>query len=185
VRNFQLIHAGLDVAPILAELEAVPEWGQYAERKERDGTAHGAMTDLWIRYFPHETLKEPADFNRPGQCVFYPVWHKLPAIHPIVWSLMASQHSVELGGILCTRLPPGGRIQRHSDRGAWHAERYNFKCYVVLQANARCVVECDGDEQVFRPGEIFEFDNLRPHSMSNEGSDMRTTLIICLRVEPC
>ena len=27
MRNFRLIHAGLDVAPILAELEAAPEWG--------------------------------------------------------------------------------------------------------------------------------------------------------------
>ena len=183
MRHFRLIHAGLDVAPILAELDEVPEWGRYAERKERDGTAHGDMTDLWIRYFPRETLHEPADYNRPGQCVFYPVWDKLPALHPVVWSLMASQKSVELGGILCTRLPPGGRIERHSDAGAWHAERYNCKCYIALEANARCVVECDGDEQVFRTGEIFEFDNLRPHSMTNDGTTQRTTMIVCLRVE--
>ena len=174
---------GSDVTPILAELDAVSEWGQHAERKERDGTAHGDMTDLWLRYFPRETFKEPADFNRPGQCVFYPVWDQLPAVHRVVWGLMASQRSVELGGILVTRLPAGGRILRHSDRGAWHAERYNCKCYVVLEANARCVVECDGDEQVFRPGEIFEFDNLRPHSMTNEGTTQRTTLIITMRVE--
>lgn len=184
MQNFRLIHAGLDVAPILAELNALPEWGQYAERKAHDGTAHADMTDLWVRYFPRETLKEPADFNRPGQCVFYPVWDRLPSIHPIVWALMGMHQSVELGGILCTRLPPGGRIQRHSDRGGWHAERYDLKCYVVLEANARCVVECDGDEQVFRPGEIFELDNLRQHSMSNDGDTMRTTLIICMRRSP-
>jgi hypothetical protein len=184
MRNFRLIHTGLDVAPILAELDAVPEWGQYGERKEREGTAHGALeADLWIRYFAPDTLKEPEDYNRPGQCVFYPVWDKLPSIHRLTWGLMASQRAVELGGILCTRLPPNGCIARHSDQGAWHAERYNRKCYVVLQANARCVVECDGDEQVFRTGEIFEFDNLAPHSMTNGGVTTRTTLIICLRVE--
>jgi mannose-6-phosphate isomerase-like protein (cupin superfamily) len=184
MRNFRLIHAGLNVSPILAELDAVPEWGLYTERKERYGTAHGDMTaDLWIRYFPRETLHEPADYNRAGQCVFYPVWDKLPSLHPVVWTLMASQKSVELGGILCTRLPPGGRIQRHSDAAAWHAQRYNFKCYIVLEANARCVVECDGEEQVFREGEIFEFDNTRPHSMENGGDTQRTTLIVCLRVE--
>jgi len=184
VRNFRLIHTGLDIAPIMAQLDAVPEWGQYAERKEREGTAHGDLAaDLWIRYFPRETLKEPADYNRPGQCEFYPVWNKLPAIHQLVWGLMVSQRAVEIGGILCTRLPPGGRIERHSDAGGWHAERYNRKCYVVLRANARCIVECDGDEQVFREGEIFEFDNTRPHSMVNGGNDMRTTLIICLRCE--
>jgi mannose-6-phosphate isomerase-like protein (cupin superfamily) len=184
MRNFRLLHTGLDVAPILAELDAVPEWGQYAERKERDGTAHGALeADLWIRYFPRETLREPEDYNRPGQCVFYPVWDKLPSMHRLVWGLVASQRAVEIGGILCTRLPSGGRIKRHSDADAWHAQRYNRKCYVVLQANSRCIVECDGEEQVFRDGEIFEFDNTRPHSMTNEGNDMRTTLIICLRVE--
>lgn len=184
MKNFRLLHAGLDVAPILAELNALPEWGQYAERKTRDGTPHGDMTDLWIRYFPRETLKEPADFNRPGQCVFYPVWDRLPSLHPLVWGLMGSQQSVELGGIMCVRLPPGGRIERHTDIGGWHASHYNFKCYVVLEANARCVVECDGDEQVFRPGEIFEFSNQLPHSMCNDGDTMRTTLIICMRKEP-
>ena len=184
MRNFRLIYAGLDVSPVLAELAAVPEWGLFAERKERDGTAHGAITaDLWIRYFPREALQETADYNRPGECVFYPVWDRLPSMHPLVWSLVASQKSVELGGILCTRLPPGGRIERHSDAGAWHAERYNCKCYVVLEANARCVVECDGDEEVFRVGEIFELNNLRPHSMENGGTTQRTTLIVCMRVE--
>jgi mannose-6-phosphate isomerase-like protein (cupin superfamily) len=184
MRNFRLLHAGLDVAPILAELQAVLDWGLYPERKERDGTAHGDLTaDLWIRYFHRDTLIEPDDYNRPGQCVFYPVWDKLPSLHPVVWTLMASQRSVELGGILCTRLPPGGRIQRHSDGCSWHAQRYNFKCYIVLEANARCVVECDGEEQVFREGEIFEFDNTRPHSMTNDGTTQRTTMIVCLRCE--
>jgi mannose-6-phosphate isomerase-like protein (cupin superfamily) len=183
MRNFRLLHAGLDVAPILAELDAAPEWGQYDERREREGTAHGDLTaDLWIRYFARDTLNEPADYNRPGQCVFYPVWDRLPSIHRLVWGLMTSQRAVEIGGILCTRLPPGGRIERHAD-DAWHAHRYNRKCYVVLEANARCIVECDGDEQVFRQGEIFEFDNTRPHAMTNDGNDMRTILIICLRCE--
>ena len=184
MRNFTLIHGGLDVTPILKELDVVTEWGLYSERKERDGTAHGAISaDLWIRYFARETLNEPADYNRPGQCVFYPVWDRLPSIHRLVWALMAQQKAVELGGILATRLPPGGRIERHSDAPSWHARHFNRKCYVVLEANARCIVECDGDEQVFRVGEIFEFDNTRPHSMTNDGNDTRTTLIICLRVE--
>src|SRR4051812_43167882 len=139
---------------------------------------------MCTRYFPRKTVKDPPDSNRPGQCVFYPLWDKLPSLHPIVWALMGSQQSVELGGILCTRLPPGGRIKRHTDRGGWHAEHYNFKCYITLEANARCVVECDGDEQVFRPGEIFEFDNLLPHSMCNDGDTMRTTLIVCMRKQP-
>ena len=182
MQHFRLIHSGLDVAPILAELETVA-WGEHGGRKYRENGAHGEMVDVWLRYFAIETLKEPADYTRPGQCVFYPAWDRVPSIHPIVWGLMASQRSVELGGILLTRLEPGGRILRHSDRGGWHAERYNCKCYVVLEANARCVVECDGDEQVFRPGEIFEFDNLRPHSMENGGTTRRTTLIVTMRVE--
>ena len=184
MKNFRLIHAGLDVAPIMAQLDGLPEWGQYAERREREGTAHGGIeSDLWVRYFARETLNEPEDYNRPGQCVFYPVWDKLTSIHRLVWGLMASERAVELGGILATRLPPGGRIERHSDAPSWHAQHFNRKCYVALQANARCIVECDGDEQVFRPGEIFSFDNTVPHSMSNDGNEMRTTLIICLRGE--
>ena len=135
MRNFRLLHAGLDVAPILAELYAAPEWGQYDERKEREGTAHGDLTaDLWIRYLACDTLNEPADYNRPGQCVFYPVWTGCPDPSPRVGT-DDTQRAVEIGGILCTRLPPGGRIERHDD-DAWHAHRYNRKCYVALETNA-------------------------------------------------
>ena len=157
-------------------------------RKDPGARSDSAMTDLWIRYFARETLKEPEDYNRPGQCVFYPVWDMLPSVHRLVWGLMVSQRAVELGGILiATRLQPGKSTSNVTPMTqmvlAPAFTRYNRKCYVVLEANARCVVECDGDEQVFRTGEIFEFDNTRPHSMTNDGTDMRTTLIICLRVE--
>ena len=180
----RLIHQGLDVSPILAQLDAASEmWSQYDDRTTRAETAHGETSDQWLRYFPRETLTGPAAYNQPGQCVFYPAWDRLPALHAVVWGLMASMRSVELGGILLTRLPPGGRILRHSDGEAWHARHFNCKCYVVLKANARCIVECDGDEQVYRPGEIFELNNLLPHSMENGGTTERLTAIICMRVE--
>ena len=75
------------------------------------------------------------------------------------------------------------RAAQRCRRVACLHSRYNFKCYIVLEANARCIVECDGDEQVFRTGEIFEFDNTRPHSMTNDGATQRTTMIVCLKVE--
>ena len=53
MRNFQLIHAGLDVAPILAELDAAPElWDADTDRTERAGSPHADSSDIWLRWFP-------------------------------------------------------------------------------------------------------------------------------------
>ena len=170
------------MAPILAELEAVPEWGVYAERKERDGTAHGDMTDLWMRGSFDSPRSRAADYNALGKCVFYPVWDKLPSLHPVVWTLMASQKSVELGGMSATRLPPGGRIERHSD-----AERGTPSATTEMLHRAggqcRCVVECDGDEQVFRELASLGRSTITvPHSMRTAATTQRTATIVCLRV---
>lgn len=182
--GLHLIHAGLEVGPLLAQIGAYPDlWNGHRERTTREATAHAGADDLWIRYFARESLREPADYNRPGECVFYPAWDKLTLLQPVVWGLVQTLRALSLGGILLTRLPPGGRIARHADGVAWHARHYNRKAYVVLAANARCVVECDGEEQVYRPGEIFLLDNLRPHSMENGGTTDRITLIVCMRVE--
>ena len=51
--EFPTLHAGLDVAPILAELDAAPElWDADTDRTERDGSPHADSSDIWLRWFP-------------------------------------------------------------------------------------------------------------------------------------
>ena len=184
MRNFRLIHAGLDVAPILAE--AGSRAGACGTRtgigRIVRGTAHGAMDDIWLRARAREEINTDMAFNEPYWPVFYPAWERLPAIHNVVWSLMGMSHAVQLGGCLITRIPSGARILPHADCG-WHAEWFQTKYYVVLQGGPRCLNICEQDVVNMRAGEIWSFENRLVHSVENEDDSERVSLIVSLRVE--
>lgn len=184
MKYFRKVADGIDISAALAELEAHPElWNVHHQRLKDQNGPFAGTSDIWVRYRAIEELTEPKKFGEPHFAIFYPSWHLLPAIHPIVFDLMARERAVHLGGILITKIPPGGVIKPHHDRGGWHAEFYNSKIYVPLKTNGRCVNHC-GDESVYmKCGEAWFFDNLVTHSVINRGDSERVTLIVCLRTE--
>jgi hypothetical protein len=186
---FTKITQGIDVVPTLLALNRQPElWDEFTERKTAPGTPHSGMSDIWLRYRAREELTEPARYGEPHVPVFYPAWDRLPSLRPIVFNLMAYMSAVQLGGVMITRIPPGGQIDWHDDRGSWHAEFFNCKVYVPLQANDLCLnlATMPGKETeiaVMKPGEAWSFDNLIPHAVENGGDTDRITLITCMRIE--
>ncbi len=179
--RFRLVHAGLDTAPMLAELAAHPMlWDEHPERRAAPGSPHARMTDIWLRARARDDLGEPDAFRLPHRPVFYPAWRALPSLHPVVWSLMASHKGVELGNVLLTRLPPGEAIGTHADHG-WAVEWFDRKFYAVLRGNARCVNTCEDEEVAMRTGEVWEFENRVPHGVENYGASERISLIVTLR----
>lgn len=182
MRYFARVHEGLDVSPTLAELDACPEeWNRFSKRTEHQDGPMAGTGDIWLRYFPQETLTEPAAYLREGRCEFYPAWHKMPSIAPVALSLMGMCGGVELGGCLISRIPAGGEVKTHTDAVAWTARYYNRKFYIPLRANDACLNVTLDEQVVMRPGEIWAFDNLVPHSVHNRGATERTNLIITLR----
>ena len=183
MKHFSLIHAGLDVAPILAELDAQPElWNADNDRTARWQSPHAASSDIWLRYFPRAGLRSDADFDAEGRCEFYPAWHRLPSLHRMVWALMSTLRATELGGCLLTRLPPGASILPHTD-DSWHARWFNRKVYGVLRGNPWCINHCEDEAVSFRPGELWSFVNTVRHSVENGGPDERIAAIFCFRSE--
>lgn len=173
----------IDVKPLRAELAAHPElWGQRNARKGPD-SPHNAMQDIWLRYRHWDELTEGRKYGEPHFATWYPEANLLPATKDIAHQLAAAMRAVYLGGVMITRIPPGGRILPHDDRGSWHAEFHNCKVYVPIRSNADCINYCDQDSAVMRPGEAWTFNNLLEHSVENNGSTDRETLIVCMRVE--
>lgn len=182
--HFRLVHAGLDVGPIVSQLDAQPElFDEFPERRLVEGTPFAEMRDIHVRYLPRDDLTPPADPRTPKDLRFYPAWYRLPALHPVVWALMSTLRAVEMGGILITRLPAGGRMLPHIDNG-WHPRRFDTKAHLTLRANARCIVRVEEEEAVFRPGEIWTYPNDVEHEISNGGTTERLVVIMCLRTEP-
>jgi len=183
MKYFQQIAAGVEVLPLVIDLYRQPElWNQYSARTGGAGSFEGT-DDIWVRFRDPAELVSRESYNEPHVPVFYPAWHALPHLRPIVFGIMARLEAVQLGGVLITRVPAGSQVAPHDDRGRWHPEFFRTKAYLPLASNDRCYSTC-GDERVtMRVGEAWLFDNLETHSTVNEGETDRITLIVSLRVE--
>ena len=173
--------AEVNVSAAIAELDARPDlWNDHAMRRV-SRSPHRETDDIWVRYRHPSELRRPEDYLGSHESVPYPAWHALPALHPIVDDIERRVGSVRRGGILITRIPPGGTVYPHHDRGSWHAEYYDMKVWLPLRGNDRCVNRVLGEASVWKPGEAWHHDNLVEHSVENRGDTERVCLIMCFR----
>lgn len=174
---------GVNVSPIKMALQLHPElWDANPYRKLGENSPHKSMQDIWVRANDNTKANEAGDyshFNDVHYPIFYPAWGMLP-LRQIVVGLMAKMEAINLGTILITKIPPGGKILPHIDPG-WNAEYFNCKLYVPIQANPQCWNRCEDEVVVMREGDVWYFNNQVEHEVQNNGSDDRITLIICLK----
>jgi len=183
MRHFQKIAAGVEVLPLVLDLYRQPElWNQHTARTGGAGSFVGT-DDIWVRFRDPSELDCREAFAEEFRCQWYPAWYALPHLRPIVFGLMSRVEAVELGGILITRVPAGGQVAPHDDRGRWHSEWFQTKAYLPLATNPGCYNTCGDERVVMQCGEAWLFDNLQVHSTLNEGSTDRITLIVSMRCE--
>ena len=181
--RFVQIAANVELLPLALDLYRQPElWNQHTARTAGVGSFTDT-DDIWVRFREPAELTSPASYAEPFVPVFYPAWHALPHLRPIVFGLMARVEAVQLGGILITRVPAGKQVAPHDDRGRWHPEHFRTKAYIPIATNMLCYSVCDGEQIVMKVGEAWLFDNLRTHSTVNEGETDRITLIVSMRCE--
>jgi len=182
MRRFLKISDGVEPLPLRLELARNEHlWDQRPDRRTYAGTPHAAMTDITVRYMPEADLTDLEVRRREHRNVFWPAWHALPSLRPVVFGLMARVMAVELGSILITRLPPGKSIEPHSDAGNWAPEYYNTKAHWTVQGSA--LVTCADEACRFDTGSIWTFNNLLVHSVECIGDSDRVSCIISMRCE--
>lgn len=179
-RHFLHILEGIDVAPLRAALLAKPHlFGQHCARADAYGSPHTAMTDIWVRY--NHIDKLGPTFNDEHDAVWYPAYAELPELNDILFPLMTAVRGERLGGVLITKLPPGGEIAQHVDRG-WHAGYYD-KFYVAVQNGRGALFHFPEGDIVARPGDCYWFDNSVPHGVVNGSDEDRLALIVCIKTD--
>ena len=174
---------------VLTELASHPDlWDRHSIRKTSPGSPHTRMSDIWVRYNDSEPFEASGNwkgFNDLHIPVWYEAWEQLPSLKPILFRLMAKVQGEMLGGVLITRIPPGGRIDPHRD-DSWHV-RYFDKFYLSLQsgqgADFCCIADTVTERLNPKPGEIWRFDNKKLHWVENNSDEDRITLIVCIRTE--
>lgn len=178
--HFLHIAAGIEVEPLRAALQARPHLlGQHRARAESYQSPHAAMTDIWVRY--NHLDKLGPHFNDEHDAVWYPSYSELPELRSILFPLMAFVEGERLGGVLITKLPPGGEIALHVDRG-WHAGYYE-KFYIAVQNEPGALFHFPEGDLVAQPGDCFWFDNSVPHGVTNGSAADRFALIVCIKTD--
>jgi hypothetical protein len=177
VPHFQPVCTGLAVAPLRAALARQPDlFGAHGARAYA-GSPHRAMTDIWVRYNAPHNLG-PA-FNDEHDAVWYPAWQQLPELHALVFDLMRRVEGERLGGILITKLPPGGVIAPHVDTG-WHADYYE-KFYIAIANPPGALFGFPDGAIAAEDGDCWWFDNSVPHAVHNNSTTERLALIVCIK----
>lgn len=176
--------SGVDVSAAREQLFAHPElWNQHTVRTAQ--YAHSNISDIWVRYNPFHNY-DPNNggleaFNREHEAHWYPAVDACPAIKDVCLDVMRMVEGVRLGGVLITKIPPGGEVKPHIDRG-WHAEYYD-KFAVQLQGDERQSFNFEGESLVSTTGDLYTFDNSRLHWVTNASDIDRITLIVCVRLD--
>lgn len=185
MQNFFKIAEGVDVEPLRLALERQPElFGRNGERKYAEGSPHQVMSDIWLRYndrAPFDAGERPwSEFNDRHDAIWYPEAAHLPEARPIIFDILRLVEAEHLGGVLITKLPPGGTIAPHVDSG-WHAEAHQ-KFYVAVQNDEGSVFGFPDGEIRAKQGDVFCFRNNVPHWVNNDSARDRLSMIVCARL---
>ncbi len=182
MKNFLKIAEGLDVMPLLLSIQRQPDlWDRHTIRKEAPGTPHAGMSDIWVRYNDIAAYDDGdfRTFNDEHFPIWYPAYYQLPEIRPIIFGLMSRVEGEHLGGVLITKIPPRGQIERHADDG-WHVNYYD-KFYVSLKSDPGANFYCEDEVICPKAGDVYWFDNTKEHWVVNDSNEDRMTLIVCIR----
>ena len=173
----------VDVASLRAALlEKSGLFGVYPYRKMAPGSPHAEMDDIWVRYNdinPFLAAGSMEGFGDEHDSVWYPVYYELPEVKDIIFDVMSAVRGERLGGVLITRLPPGGKIEPHRD-GGWHAEYYD-KYYVPIQNDVGAIFGFEDGVIDPEEGEVYWFNNSELHWVENNTNDDRIAMIICIK----
>lgn len=172
--NFKLLAERMNIEPLLNELSNFRElWRQTTVRQDTPGSPHHD-TEAIIIAGPRELTVEAA-FN-DLESVVYPAGNSLLDVWPLIDQIATLVNSSKLGRAMIVSLKAGGVIDRHFDDGAYAAHYSRF--HLCLQSDEGNSFDC-GDETVhMRPGELWQFDHHKYHSVTNASDRARIHLIV-------
>lgn len=184
----RLLRKGVPVKPLVDQITNQPElWNANVFRTlgnvgEGYGNPHKAVQDIIVRFNDWKNWKgDRMKFNERHESVWWAAYSKLPAVKPLVLDLVRLFEAEAIGMVLITRIPPGGGVKRHVD-GGWHAQHY-LKFALQLKSAPGQKFCYDEIELETEPGDLYAFDNSKPHWVTNPTDQDRWTLIMCLRLE--
>ena len=179
MKNFLRIAPAANTAPLLAAIQCNSDlWDQNTLRTTHPQTPHKDVSDIWLWF--NELKDNPADTIEDLQTYPYPAWWALPQAREIIFDLMRFVQATQIGRVVISKLPPGGRIEPHVDQGSPATFYQRFQ--VTLQAGPGCNFIIEDEQVSFKPGEIWLINNKAEHSVVNNSSIDRIAMVVDLRI---
>jgi len=174
VRFFRQIRTGIDVAPLLSEIEGQEDaWLADTSRQNRNFVQRDTNT-IFLRVAAKRRDIELRENQETRPTI---VWQCFPRA-AVFMASVAREFGARLERATIVRLKPHSVVSPHVDTGSYYFLRDRF--HLVLSSPQGSVL-ASGDEQVrMWPGELWWFDNKQHHWAENEGDGWRIHYIFDL-----
>ncbi len=171
---FQLVRSGIDIAPLLEEVQAQSDaWLANTSRQEKIAVQRETNT-IFIR----SASKRPdLNINENQVSQWTAISQRFPQAVAFMTSIAGELNAI-LSRATIVRLKPKSQVGLHVDIGSYYFIRDRY--HLVLQSQSGSVL-ISGNEQVrMRTGELWRFDNKQYHAAFNESADWRVHYIFDL-----
>ena len=172
-KNFALIKAGVDVGPMLEEIDGQPQLWDADTRRQTNIQVQRETSNIPLRGVL-KPIPEGINQNNWHPNCRTPYADRCPRIYSWV-----EQFVKELGGdvsrISIVRLNPHGRVYPHIDEGDYYKVRDRY--HLVLRSPGGSEMNSGGEEVVFRDGELWWFNNKAVHDAFNSSAEGRVHVI--------
>lgn len=181
LHNFTLLANGLDVAPLLAEINANRSlWREETARQDYPGSAHKYTEAIFLRWCKGKSVEAAFHEIEAFDCHAMDVF---TSTHALIDQASARVGAWEVGRVLLVSLEPGAVIYPHSDEGVYadYYERFHI-CLQSEEGNAFLTeTAADRGEYVhMKPGELWFFNHKAKHMLMNASKKPRIHLIVDL-----
>ncbi len=172
-KNFALMNAGVDVGPMLEEIDGQPQLWDADTRRQTNIQVQRETSNIPLRGAT-KPIPEGINQNNWHPSCRTPYAEKCPRVYSWV-----EQFVKELGGdlsrISVVRLNPHGRVYPHIDEGEYYKVRDRY--HLVLRSPGGSEMNSGGEEVVFRDGELWWFNNRAVHDAFNPSTEGRVHVI--------
>jgi hypothetical protein len=176
MKNFQHITT-FETEPLLVALrESHDLWNQFPIRTTHPNSPHTQVDDILIRF--NELTSDPRDAIDDKECYWFPAASQLPVAN-YIYTLLATVFGDQIGRCVITKMAPGTKITKHEDHGS--PANYYQRFHIAIQQEPGAVFHCQDESYTPKQGDVFIFNNSLEHSVENNSTVDRITMIVDIR----
>lgn len=176
LENFKLFARNVDIAAVREEVFGQPDAWLVNTTRQRTIQVQRHTESIFLR-----SALRPANSTMP-----------LEDVHPSQCTVLASRFPITMAWIeefsktmrtsvaraLIAKLKPNAQVFLHADEGSYY--KFRDRYHLVLSSASGSPMTCGKESVTMQEGELWWFDNKKPHESFNHSSEDRIHLIFDL-----